>query len=183
MPLTEVSDAIYYYLKPENSNINYLGTLYQALPKTASEADLFTKTFAGQAVGAVIYQFCTGQRETRKAVGGQHSGRKMRVYDMGFLIVFKSDLPSTEDAQQIYFGFIDELTAYIQADRNAGTESPSLGGTGPYAGTGYVWQFGEGTELGGVDIQIDHAIPRTADGGVVLFQSVMHLSAIEWLNT
>ncbi len=127
--------------------------------------------------------FFTSQREERKALGGQHNGRKMRIYDLGLLIVFKSDATTTVAGQLAYNTFIDALTAWIQADRNAGTEAASLGGSGPYVGTGVVWQWGEGTNLGGPDIVIDHFIPRTLDGGVTLFQSVAHITVIEFLNT
>ncbi len=183
MPLTEVSNAIFDYLQPSNSNIANLGTLYQALPKVANEEDLFVNTPPGTGVGATIWMFFTGQVESRKALGGQHNGRKMREYELGLLILFKSDLPTVLAGQLLYYQLIDDLTAYIQADRNAGTEAANLGGSGPYVGTGYVWQWGEGTNLGGPDIRIDHFLPRTEKGGVVIFQSVAHVTVIEFLNT
>lgn len=183
MPLSQVSNAIYYYLQPSISNIPNFGTLYQALPKVSSEQDLFVNTFPGLAIGATIYMFFTAQRETRIALGGQHSGRKFREYDLGLLIVFKSDLNDTEDGQIAYNTFIDNLTAWIQADRNAGTEAASLGGIGPYVGTGYVFQWGEGGVNGGTDLVFDHVIPRTMDGGVTIFQSVGHVTVCEALDT
>ena len=119
MPLTEVSNAIYQYLEPSNSNIPVLGTLYQALPPVANEADLFTNSYPGQGMGAVIYMFFTSQHEERKALGGPHNGRKLRFYDLGLLIVYKSDVADTQASQVAYNSFIDSLTAFIQADRNA----------------------------------------------------------------
>jgi hypothetical protein len=183
MPLSDVSNAIYYYLQPEVSNIANFGTLYQALPKVASEQDLFSNTFPGLGIGATIYMFFTGQRETRIALGGQHQGRKFREYDLGLLIVFKSDLPSTVDGQLSYNAFIDDLSGWIQADRNAGTEAESLGGIGPYVGTGVVFQWAEGGVNGGTDMVFDHVIPKTLDGGVTLFQSIAHINVCEALNT
>lgn len=183
MPLSDVSNAIYFYLQPENSNIPNFGTLYQSLPKVASESDLFLNSYPGSMVGATIFMYFTNQRETREALAGQHDGRKMREYTLKLLINFKSDLPSTEDGQIAYNSFIDALCARIQADRNAGTESIALGGFGPYAGTGYVWQWGEGTDLGGPDIEFQHFIPRTIKGEVVLFQSLAQITVIEWFNT
>ena len=183
MPLSEVSNAIYEYLKPDNSNIANFGTLYQTLPKIAQESDLFTNTYPGVGVGATIYQFFTDQVESREALGGPHDGRKLRKYTLTLMIIMKSDLPDTESGQLLYNQFIDDLTAWIQADRNAGTEAVSLGGTGEYAGSGCVWQWGEGGINGGPDIDIQHMIPRTINGEVTLFQSVAHITVLEFLNT
>jgi hypothetical protein len=183
MPLSEVSNAIYAYLEPSNSNIANFGTLYQSLPKVANEADLFVNTYPGVGVGATIYQFFTNQRETREALGGPHDGRKLREYTLTLMIIMKSDLPGTEEGQLLFYALIDDLTTWIQADRNAGTEAVSLGGTGPYAGSGVVWQWGEGGINGGPDIDIQHMIPRTIDGEVTLFQSVAHITVLEFLNT
>lgn len=177
MPLSEVSNAVYAYLEPNASNIPNLGTLYQALPKIANESDLFTNTFPGLGIGATIYMFFTAQEEERIALGGAHNGRKFRHYNLGLLIVFKSDLPDTESGQLSYNAFIDALTARIQADRTAGT-APSL----QYDGV--IFQWGEGSvQAGGPDLQFDHFIPRTLDGGVTLFQSVGHITVCEVLET
>ncbi len=170
MPKLTVTQAVYNYLEPSSSNIPNLGTVYTALPKVASEEDLFTNTFPGLGVGATIYMFITKQYESRIALGGPHNGRKFRPYDMGLLIVFKSDLNQTVDGQTAFDEFIDSLTAWIQADRNAG--DPSV-----------IFQWGEGGMHGGPDITIDYAIPRTIAGGVTLFQGVAHLTVCEILET
>ena len=171
MPLSDVSNAVYAYLEPNNSNIANLGVLYQALPKVPNEADLFTNTFPGIGTGAAIYMFFTNQKERRIAFGGPHQGRKWRDYSLGLLVVFKSDLSDTISGQIAYNAFIDDLTAWIQADRNAG--NPNV-----------VFQWGEGTGpgAGGDDIVFDHTIPRTIDGGVTIFQSVGHINVVEVLN-
>lgn len=183
MPLSDVSNAIYAYLQPSQSNILNFGTLYQSLPKVANEADLFTNSYPGSGVGATIFMFFTDQHERREALGGQHGGRKMVVYALSLLINFKSDLPATVDGQLAYNKFLDALTTYIRADRNAGTEAVALGGVGPYAGSGVVFQWGEGDILGGVDLEFQHFIPRTINGEVTLFQSLARISVIEFLNT
>ena len=184
MPLSDVSNAIYYYLQPVNSNIPNFGTLYQALPKVASEADLFSNSYPGAGMGATIFMFFTNQSERRVAFGGQHQGRKFRHYNLGLLTVFKSDLAATEDGQIAYNTFIDDLTAWIQADRNAWTEAANLGGQGPYVGTGVVFSWGEGPiSGGGDDLVFDHIIPRTLAGGVTIFQSVAHVTVVESLST
>ena len=188
MPLSDVSNAIFSYLAPLNqtnvvgqSNIPFLGIVYQSLPKVSEENQLFLNSYPGQGLGAAIYMFFTNQAEQRIAFGGTHDGRKFRKYTLGLLIVFKSDLGDTEAGQVAYNGFIDNLTEWIQADRTAGCSATS---TGPYAGTGYVFQWGEGDiPTGGVDMQFDHYVPRTADGGVTIFQSVGHVTVVEIQET
>lgn len=170
MPKQTVTDAVYQYLIPANSNIPNLGVVYRALPKIANEADLFENTYPGVGLGAAIYMFMTRQSEHRIAFGGTHDGRKFRTYDLGLLIVFKSDLPQTEPAQIAFDTFIDNLTAYIQADRNAG--NPQV-----------IFQWGEGGENGGPDIAFDYTVPRTVDGGVTLFFGVGRIQVCEILDT
>ena len=165
-----VTQAVYEYLKPTTSNIPYLGTVYKALPKIANEADLVTSSYPGLGLGAVIYMFITHQTEKRIALGGEHDGRKWRDYDLGLLIIFKSDHRKTEDGQQAFDEFIDSLTEWIQADRNAG--NPQV-----------VFQWGEGQVNGGSDIRLEYTFPRTLDGGVTLFQAVAHINTVEVLDT
>lgn len=183
MPKSDVTAAIQYYLDPQQSNIPYLGVVYPALPKVVDESDLFRFVPPGTGTGALIYMFIETQEESRKALGGQHQGRKLRLYGLSLLCILKSDLPDSASGQEAFNAFIDGLTAAIQADRNAGTEAVALGGTGPYAGTGVVWQWGEGTMLGGPDIRIEYPVPKTADGGVMLFQAVVRVTVAEFFNT
>ncbi len=183
MPKTEVTAALQYFLDPAQSGITYLGVVYPALPKVADESDLFRYVPPGTGVGALIYLFCEHQEETRIALGGQHNGRKFRIYNFSLLIIMKSDLPQASDGQAAFNTLMDSLIARIQSDRNAGTEATSLGGFGPYAGTGYIFQMGEGGLNGGVDIQVEYPVPKTADGGVTLYQAVLRLSVCETENT
>jgi hypothetical protein len=170
MPKSEVTQAVYQYLRPESSGITYLGTVYTALPKIANESDLFTNSYSGLGLGAVIYMFFTTQEERRIALGGLHEGRKFRIYDLGLLIIFKSDRSSTEEGQAAFDEFIDSLTAWIQADRNAG--NPSV-----------IFQWGEGEENGGADLRLEYTMPRTLDGGVTLYQAVGRIRTCEILDT
>lgn len=170
MSKSTVTQAVYEYLRPETSRIPYLGRVYTALPKVANESDLFTNSYPGIGLGAVIYMFITSQQERRIALGGPHDGRKFRMYDLGLLIVFKSDRPQTVDGQTQFDEFSDSLTEWVQADRNAG--NPQV-----------VFQWGEGTETGGEDLRLEYTFPRTMDGGVTLFQAVGHISTCEILDT
>jgi len=170
MPKVTVTEAVYQYLEPQSSNIPNLGVVYTALPKVANEADLFTNTYPGLGFGAAIYMFMTSQQERRIALGGPHDGRKFRIYDLGLLIIFKSDQPQTVEGQYQFDTFIDNLTAWIQADRNAGNAN-------------VIFQWGEGNETGGTDIHLEYTMPRTLDGGVTLFQAVARISVCEVLDT
>ena len=61
MPLTEVRDAIYYYLQPTNSNIPNLGVLYKALIADAHELQAWE---AGQGRSATISMLTWYQGES-----------------------------------------------------------------------------------------------------------------------
>lgn len=184
MPLSEVSQAVYDYLEPTASNIPNLGVVYRSLPKVANESDLFTNTFAGLGIGATIYMFFENQSERRIALGGPPppyggGGVKWRDYTLSLLLVFKSDLPDTIDGQIAYQSFIDSLTARIEENRTAGTDNAIYGGNG----TATVFQWGEGGTNGGTDIQIEHYVPRTLDGGVTIFQGLARVQVCETLTT
>jgi len=184
MSLSAVSEAIYDYMEPSASNIPNLGALYRALPKVADEADLFQFTPPGLSVGATIYYFATDQKETRTALGGPPppyggGGHKFVEYTFAFLIYFKSDSPAVIDGQIAYDAFKDAFVARVRANRTAGTDAAEYGGNG----TGTIFQWGEGGIHGGVDIQAQHFVPKTIDGGAVLFQSLYHLNVCEDIFT
>jgi hypothetical protein len=175
-----VTDAVYQFLQPSVSNITSLGKLYSALPRIASEADLFTNTYPGLGYGATIFMFITSQTEQRIALGGPVSGRKFRTYDLGLLMVFKSDMATIteglgqgtpeEAAQAAFDTFVDSLLDYIESNNTAG--NPSV-----------VFQWGEGGDRGGTDLHFDYTVPRTLNGGVMIFQGVGHVTVAEMLTT
>lgn len=181
MPMASVNEAIYNFLKPEASNIPNLGVVYRSLPKVANEADLFQNTFPGLGVGGAFYLFLSSQRERRIAFGGPPppyggGGNKMRMYDLSILMILKSDLPQTEDGWIQYMSMVDGLTQRVQSNRAAGTNAAQYGGDG----SGIIFSMGEGNAIsGGDDIVIDHFIPRTIDGGVVIFQGLAKLQVAE----
>ena len=184
MSLSAVSEAIYDYLEPSASGIENLGAVYRALPKVASEADLFQFTPPGLSVGATMYMFCTDQKEQRIALGGPPppyggGGNKFVEYTFAFLVYFKSDYPDTLDGQIAYDAFKDQFCARVRANRTAGTDAAQYGGDGSTR----VFQWGEGGINGGVDIQAQHFVPRTIDGGATLFQSLYHINVCETLTT
>ena len=184
MSLGAVSEAIYNYLEPSASGIQNLGALYRALPKVANESDLFQFTPPGLAVGANMYMFCTDQHEKRIALGGPPApygggGVKFVEYTFAFLIYFKSDQNDTLDGQIAYDAFKDDFTDRVRANRTAGTDNAAYGGDG----SAVVFQWAEGGVDGGTDVQAQHFVPRTIDGGAVLFQSLYHINVCETLTT
>jgi hypothetical protein len=184
MPLSEVSEAVYDYFNNNIESVPNLGVIYRSLPKIASESDLFTNSYSGLGLGAAIYMFFEQQSERRIALGGPPppyggGGVKWRDYTLSLLIVFKSDQPQTIDGQIAYMAFIDGLTGIIEANRTAGTDNAIYGGNG----TATVFQWGEGGTNGGTDIQIQHYVPRTLDGGVTLFQGLARVNVCETLQT
>jgi len=170
MPKSEVRAAIANYLDPVNSSITYLGSVYQALPQVANESDLFYLQPAGQGIGAVIYVFIESQLERRIAMDGPHNGRKLRPYELALLCILKSDLASSLGGQVAFDTFIDSLTAYIEADRNAG--DPAV-----------IFSWGEGEAIGAPDLHFQYPVPKTSKGGVTLFQAVGRVTVLEILNT
>lgn len=183
MPKLEVTAALAYYLDPAQSNIPYLGKVYTALPRIASENDLFNYVPPGTQVGAIIYMFIAGQSERRIALGGQHDGHKMREYTLTLFCIMKTSLQDEVEEQLAFDTFLDGLTSWIQADRNAWTEALNQGGQGPYGGSGYIFQWGEGSELGGTDIRFEYPVPHTVDGGIMLHQAVGHVTVCEDMFT
>lgn len=171
MPKTQVREAIAAFLDPSVSNIPSLGAVYQALPKVANEEDLFQLQPAGTGTGAVIYVFITNQSEKRAALGGANSGKKIREYEVSLLCILKSDLETSLAGQEAFDTMIDALTARVQSDRTAGTDGDP------------IFQWGEGTDVGAPDIRFEYPVPRTAHGGVVLFQAVGRVTALEFLTT
>lgn len=166
MGMQNVYDTIVSFLDPQNSGIPYLGAVYLGLPKIQDESDLFNFVPPGSMVGALIYPFITSRNETRIALGGSHDGRKWVEYVVSMLCVMKSDLERADDGQKQFNIFIDGLVDHIRDNRNAGDAS-------------VVFQWGEGSMRGGPDIDIQFPVPKTASGGVMVFQAVCKVKVAE----
>ena len=137
------------------------------MPKVGNEADLFNFVPPGTVTGVAIYMFIESQRETRIAMGGPHSGNKMREYALTLLCIMKSNAETSVAGQAALDEFVDSLTSLIEDNRNAGSP-PSV-----------VWQWGEGGLNQGPDIQIDYPVPKTINGQQMLFQAVVRLNVCE----
>lgn len=173
MPKTQVRQAIYDYLKPDVSNITYLGKLYSSLPKIGNEADLYNLQPPGQGFGALIFMHIEDQSERMIDFSGKSKGpsQKLREYTLVLLCIFKSDLPSPEAGQAAFDVFIDSLTGCIEADVTANTGGSPV----------FQWGLGD-SETYGPDLRFTYPVPTTDDGGVTLFQAVGRVQVSEFLN-
>lgn len=148
---TAARTAIQSYLDPANSDIDYLGKVYAHPAKFSPEGDFFENTDPGHTTGAVVYLYLQRQSEQRAALGGSHSGRKVTTFDLVLDCFIRSTSNLSEDCGEAADAFLDALVDRIRADRNAG--DPSV-----------IFQWGEGSTVGGRDIEIEALYPRTIMG-------------------
>lgn len=166
-----VRQAIANFLDPNISGvpIDYCSTVYQALPKIANEADLFSLQPDGQGIGAVIFFFLGSHVDTLKTFPAL-PGERVRVYSVDLLCILKSDAETALEGQEAFDDFIDSLTERILSDPEAG--DPSVV---------FTWGTGDMT-ANDPDLSFEYPVPRAMSGGVMLFQGVGHVKAVEVYN-
>lgn len=148
---TAVRTAVQAYLDPSASAIPYLGKVYAHPAKFSPEGDFFENTDPGHSTGAVMYLYLQRQSERRMALGGPHSGKKATTFDLVLDCFIRSTSNLAEDCGEAADAFLDALVDRIRADRNAG--DPSV-----------IFQWGEGSTVGGTDIEVEALYPRTIMG-------------------
>lgn len=153
-----------------NGTIVYLSTVFQHPPKFTKETTFTTDDTPGTAEGAVIYLHLVDQHEYREAIGGPHSGKKMRVYLCGLICVLRSKKSESQTAGFANDDFLDSLTAYIEATRNAGDPSA-------------IFQWGEGTTAGGNDIVVKAGMPRPIRQQMAQVFTTVEVIVLEELTT
>jgi len=151
MSRATVRAAVASYLAPATSHISFLSNVYSHPAKFTPEGDFFEGQDPGHTTGAVLFLYIGRQHETRAALGGPHHGRKVIEYDLMMDCFIRSMAPQSETAGADSDTFLDEMVAYIRADRNAG--NPSV-----------IFQWGEGSFPGSPDIEVDALYPRTLKG-------------------
>ena len=162
MSRSTIRAAVASYLSQgAGTSIPYLSNVYPHPAKFTPEGDFFVNEDPGHNTGAVIFLYIGKQMERRAAMGGPTTGRKVVEYELIMDCFIRSAAVKSENCGADSDTFLDALVTYIRADRNAGTAATS---TGPYAGTGYIFQWGEGTFPGGEDIDIQALYPRTLKG-------------------
>jgi len=158
MSRATIREAVTSYLSPAQSNLPFLGNVYPHPAKFTPEGEFFDGQDPGHSTGAVIFIYIGRQEERRAALGGPTNGRKVVEYDVVLDCFIRSMAVKSEDAGADSDTFLDALVEYIRADRTAGTSADS---TGPYASTGYIFQWGEGGYPGATDIEVQALYPRT----------------------
>lgn len=171
-------------------SILYAGSIFPHPPKLTQQTDLFAAGTPGQAGGAVIYMYISNQGEYRLALGGRpvpnqigSGGRKGRVYSLSLLCYLLWKGPKAEEADAANDAFIDSLTSWIEIDRNAGTQDPSLGGDG----SGVIFSWGEGADPsaipGGKDIVVHTSFPKQVRGQATQVFNIVDVAVIATLGT
>ena len=166
------------------------GRVFAHPPKLTKQSDLYDLALPGQPDGAAIFLYLTGQDEYRIALGGVPSrtvpgsgGRKGRVYALSLLCYLFWKGPEAEGADEANDAFIDSLTNWIQADRNAVTQATTLGGDG----SGVIFCWGEGPNPGsipgGKDVTVHTAFPKHIRGEGVMVFNIVDVSVIAILQT
>ena len=180
MPSVQLVQAIADYLQAgvDADQIPYLNTVFQYPPKLTNEGYFFKGSDPLHTAGAVVYVVVLDQNERRIALGGAHSGRKIRPYQVELLCFFRWSGRESQDAAANNNAFIDGMTGWIEADRTAGTSPQTSSGI-----SGVVFQWGEGDINGGTDVQVRRTMPRPIRSGVTQVFSVISVTALELLVT
>ena len=155
-----------------NAGITNLSGVKPFPAKFTPEMEFFAGEDPGHSSGAIIFVFFESERETRIALGGEHSGRKAVEYSVVLDCFMRSTHKKSEDAGADNEAFLDSLAAAIRADRNAG--NPAI-----------IFQWGEGTFPGGADLDIVSYYPRLLNGSASATQtySTVRVAVIEILET
>ena len=132
--------------------ITNLSTVFSYPPKLTPEGDFFAGQDPGHQAGAVIYLWIESQSEKRIELRGATGGGKMVTYRFALDCYFRSYSKKAEDAALANEQFIDSLVAAIRASKTAGTTD------------GTVFQWGEGSTLGGQDVDVETFYPKMLGG-------------------
>lgn len=113
-----------------------INTVYPAQPKIIP-GDAFTFGQVGATSGCVAWFSIVSERETRIALGGEHSGWKQVDYDVQIRLLYRhtgtlgTQVDGGIESADEFDAIVESLKTRIRADRTA-------------AGT--VWQWGEGQD-------------------------------------
>ncbi len=166
-----VRAAIVDYLQQgaTGGNIPSLSTVFAHPAKFTTEGDFYDGQGPGIDDGAVIYVYLREQDERRIAIGGPHSGWKARPYTVVLICVLRHKGPDAQDADAANDAFIDGLVSWIEADRTASSTA--------------VFQWGEGDDVGGVDIHVEAGMPKPIRQQTTQVFTTVEVTALELVNT
>jgi hypothetical protein len=150
-----------------SSPVTGVGVVRRAWPTDDRHEDYFTGMEPGARTGSQVVVWIPRQHETRRAVGGEHSGIKQIVYEVVLNIYLRSRTPYAEDAQDDAYALRDALVEQTRRDRTLG---------------GAVFQAGEHvTESGGDGIDFDYSQPTTK-AGLTKGYFTMRFAAVEFVE-
>jgi hypothetical protein len=132
----------------QGGTIPAIGQVFGFPEKIMTESDMFQDFEPGMNEGAFLFIHLMHSSETRIALGGPTSGQKWIDYECTLTTVFRSMAQKSSDAGIANESMIDAIVAAIRSDREAGA-----------AGT--IFQWGEGTRTGGVDIEVESFYPQS----------------------
>lgn len=153
-----VLNAIASYLQSGVGTIPHLAQVYENPPKFVSKGAFYEGPIPDNAsTGAIIWLWLGPQSAKRMNLMGTKAGGKMYSYDLHLQCVLLCTAAKAENADQDNRDFIDGLTSYIDADKNAGTAKPD--------GTSLVFSWGEGKFPGQDDMQFEPGWPTLLNDG------------------
>ena len=131
-----------------NGAIPTLGTVFGFPEKFMDEQEMFASVQPGVQDGAFLFIHLLHSFDKRDALGGPTSGKKWVQYDCVLTVVFRSMKPSSIDAGTDNEAMIDAIVAQIRANRTVDT-------------SGTIFQWGEGSDRGGQDIEVESFYPQS----------------------
>ena len=153
-------------------NVTALSNVYPYPAKFTPEGEFFSGEDPGTQEGAVIFLRVASQNERRMSLQGAPAGGKMVMYSLDMTIIFRSMLPRTQDVGAANDAFLDSLLFAIRASKTAGTSD------------GTIWQWGEGSQVGGQDIELEVFYPRplAASQGVTQVNSNLKIQVHQYAD-
>lgn len=142
----KVLSAIATYLQSGIGTIPHLSEVFESPPKFVNKGEFYDGPVPGNTSGAIIWLWLGPQFANRTSLQGRAAGGKMYTYDLHLQCVMLCTAELSEDADSDNRDFIDGLTSWIDADKNAGNP-------------GVIFQWGEGKFPFGEDMHFEPGWP------------------------
>jgi hypothetical protein len=144
---TDVLEAVATYLTAGVGTIPHLSQVLIDPPKFLNRSEFYDGGVpANASIGAIIWLWLGPQSARRIDLQGRTAGGKMYTYDLHLQCVLLSTAALSQDAGAANREFVDGLTSWIDADKNAGN-------------SGVIFQWGEGKFPGGEDMNFESTWP------------------------
>jgi hypothetical protein len=128
------------YRDPQVPN---LGVVKRGRPKSENDADYYLgQPSDGAPMGSVMYVHVASGVETREAIAGASAGLKLLRSQANLYCFLRSMSEFSEDAEDAFFQFLEDVKTRIRQDRSMGSGGWELGGfVAGEGGTGLRWQM------------------------------------------